>query len=81
MTVVVPSRDNGDRIFSFGESLEEIRALIDIDVALWRMMWPQMSREEAAIALLAQQVEHAIERTAEIEGRLRITPTTVRFEY
>ncbi|WP_258061969.1 hypothetical protein [Arthrobacter sp. ZGTC412] len=40
-----------------------------------------MSGKEAAMALLAKQVEQAIEKTAETEGRLRITPTTVRVEY
>lgn len=81
VTLVVPSRVNEDRIFTFSESLEGIRALIEVDVALWHTKWPEMSREEAAIALLAKQVEQAIEKSVETEGRLRITATTVRVEY
>ncbi|MGN7251966.1 MULTISPECIES: hypothetical protein [unclassified Arthrobacter] len=81
VAVVVPSRVDEDRIFVFSESLEEIRAVIAVDVALWRSKWPHMSREEASIAMLAKQVGQAIEKTAETEGRLRITPTAVRVEY
>lgn len=75
---VPPSGEKSSaRTFTFLDSLEEIRRGITIDVASWRSMWPDRSREEASIALFSVHVQEAIAMADESATTLQLTPSGV----